>query len=408
MRRYALASTLIGLALWLGTSLSAAPTRLPEPMVPDCWGVNIHFITPPPGQVEMIAKAGFKFIRMDMSWDWIEPEKGKYDFSAYDALVSELEAHGVRALFIINGGANHHYETMFPRTPKDWRAYANFAGACAAHYKGRNIIWEIWNEPDNQVWSPSPQPEQYVRMARLAARAIKAADPDAMIAGPAISQFWYPFLEPCLNAGILDFVDVLSIHPYWSAPVPEMVAAHWDKVRGLMAAKGKSTPMISGEWGYTTTDVSQEIQAQRLVRMCLTNLSCGIPLSIWYDWWDDGTDPKNREHNFGVIHGSKPKPAYIASQTMTSVLNGCRIVKRLDDGKSDMMALLFSGPKGYRIAAWTWGAPRSYTLPYAGPEATVVSLLGERTSIAVKDRKLTLELTESVVYVEMGKRLETQ
>lgn len=385
--------------------LSAAGRGLPEPVIPDCWGVNIHFITPDEREVKQIAAAGFRFVRMDMHWPAVEKEKGKYDFTEYDKLVKALEANGIRALFIINGTNNLHHEGLYPRTPESWRAYAAFAGACAEHYNGRGILWEVWNEPDNQVWSPSPQPEQYVSMARKARTAIKAADPGALVLGPAISQFWYPFLEPCFDAGLLDVVDVVSIHPYWSAPVPEMVIDHWAKTRKLMADRQKSLPLVSGEWGYTTTDVPEEVQAQNLVRMCLTNLLCNIRLSIWYDWRDDGTDPKNREHNFGTVRNNlEPKPSYRASQTLTSVLAGCGMQERLP-ARGDEYLPLLKGPKGQRLAAWTSGEAREVSIPCREPRVTVVSMLGERSVVDVREGKLTLKLTQAPIYVvAKGKR----
>jgi polysaccharide biosynthesis protein PslG len=37
----------------------------------------------------------------------------------------------------------------------------------------------------------------------------------------------------------------------------------------------------------------------------------GIPLSIWYDWKNDGRDPDDGEQNFGTVTDDlQPKPAY--------------------------------------------------------------------------------------------------
>ena len=41
---------------------------LPKAVIPDCLGVNIHFTDPKPGEMEMIAGAGFKWVRMDLVW----------------------------------------------------------------------------------------------------------------------------------------------------------------------------------------------------------------------------------------------------------------------------------------------------------------------------------------------------
>ena len=64
---------------------------------------------------------------------------------------------------------------------------------------------------------------------------------------------------------------------------------------------GKTLPIVSSEWGYNTTDVTPQVQGDDMARMFLVNLSQGIPLSIWYDWKNDGTDPTNVEDNYGIV-----------------------------------------------------------------------------------------------------------
>ena len=70
---------------------------------------------------------------------------------------------------------------------------------------------------------------------------------------------------------------------------------------------GKTLPIVSSEWGYSTGTVgtaytpvaTAQLQGDYLARMMLVNLSQGIPLSIWYDWKNDAaavtTRPLRRE-----------------------------------------------------------------------------------------------------------------
>ncbi len=62
----------------------------PEAAVPEGLGVNIHFTDAKPGELEMLAHAGVRWVRMDFGWDGTEPEKGRYDFSPYDRLLAQL------------------------------------------------------------------------------------------------------------------------------------------------------------------------------------------------------------------------------------------------------------------------------------------------------------------------------
>src|SRR5450432_2718333 len=93
--------------LWLavvGVRAGEPHPSLPPPVIPDCLGVNIHFTDPQPGEMEMLAAAGFKWVRMDIDWGSTEKKKGEYDFSAYDRLVAALDKFKIRAVFILDYG----------------------------------------------------------------------------------------------------------------------------------------------------------------------------------------------------------------------------------------------------------------------------------------------------------------
>ena len=126
-------------------------------------------------------------------------------------------------------------------------------------------------------------------------------------------------------------------------------------------------PILSGEWGYSTCNrgVALEKQAAFAARQQLANLLSGVPLSIWYDWKNDGNDPNENEHNFGtVLPDLQPKPAYRAVQTLTRQLAGYRILRRLTLPDGEDYVLLCAGPAGAdKLAAWTLGQPHRIALP---------------------------------------------
>ena len=124
-----------------------------------------------------------------------------------------------------------------------------------------------------------------------------------------------------------------------------------------MPAERKPVPVISSEWGYAsaTKGVSVETQAAYAVRMQLANLMNGVPLSIWYDWKNDGTQPGNFEHNCGTVTNDLiPKPAYIALKTMNDQLKGYRLIKRLDSESKNDFILMFQNDSGKKkVVVWT-------------------------------------------------------
>ncbi len=406
---------LLTVAVLATTQLRAAD--FPDPVIPQGVGVNIHFTRGHEADLDLIAAAGIKFVRMDFSWSGTERRRGEYDWSAYDELTTNLEQRGLRALYILDYSNELYEETVVsrnpisgieqrgvasPQHPESVAAFAHWAGAAAEHFAERRIIWEIWNEPNIHFWKPEPVAQQYATLALATAQAVRAADPRASLIGPATSRVPVDFLDEIFAAGLLTHFDAVSVHPYRPYHLgPESADADYTLLRSLIEKHAptpakQSMPIISGEWGYSTyTDkgVSRETQAAFLVRQQLANLQAGVPLSIWYDWKDDGPDPAEREHNFGIVtHDLQPKLAYLALQTMTRELSGFRIEKRLaTDSLSDWVLLLSRGPER-KLAAWT--TEESHPATIAGLNvSTATAVAGDGTTAAVRPMSGTLSLT---------------
>ncbi|MCI0746106.1 MAG: cellulase family glycosylhydrolase, partial [Verrucomicrobia subdivision 3 bacterium] len=208
-----IATGIVLLAAWF-----AGAADSPDLLLPQGVGVNIHFTRGHERDLDLIAAAGFKFIRMDFGWAGIERKKGDYDWSAYDELTANLEKRGLRALYILDY-SNPLYEEVVvsknpitgkeqrdvasPQHPESVAAFARWAGAAAARFKGRRIIWEIWNEPNITFWKPRPDVKQYTTLGLATARAIREADPNATIIGPATSEMPITFLEEFFAGGAL-------------------------------------------------------------------------------------------------------------------------------------------------------------------------------------------------------------
>ena len=332
---------------------------LPPPVVPQCVGVNIHFTGAPVRDLDGLASGGFGWIRMDFVWEAVEKTKGRYDFSAYDQLLEGLTARHIKPLFILDYG-NKLYQDDSPRSPEAQAAFARFAAAAATHYKGKPVLWEIWNEPNGGFWKPNADAEEYGRLALVTAQAIKQADPRATVLAPGTSGIPLGFLEHVFQMGLLKYIDAVSLHPYRGPlDTPETAAPEYRAVRLLIhryAPKGRQIALVASEWGYSSVNVTEERQAQYLTREWLSNLAEGIRLSIWYDWHDDGTDPKEGEHHFGTLrYDYTPKPAFLAAQALTQALRGFTFVKRLPVASDKDYLLLFADGPVVKLAAWTTG-----------------------------------------------------
>lgn len=421
------------LRLWLlicFVPLLSRSAEIPEPILAAGVGVNIHFVTGHEKDLDLIAAAGIKFVRMDFQWSGIERHKGEYDWAGYEELLANLDQRGLRAILILDY-SNPLYEetvtspnplsgvphktTASPQHAESVGAFARWAAAAARHFTGRRVLWEIWNEPNGNFWAPKPDAQQYTALALATAKAIRAADSSATIIGPASSGFPWEFLETFLKSGVLEYLDAVSVHPYRDPrQPPETAAADYRRLRTMMAScqppeKKQPLPILSGEWGYSTfkRGVSLETQAAYVARQQLANLLEGVPLSIWYDWKNDGADPNENEHNFGLmLPDLKPKPAYLAIQTLARELSRYHLARRLALPAEKDYALLFVNASGdQKLVAWTLGEPHSVGFaigPAGHPQRKGVRSDGESFAPKIESGQLWVEVGASPQYVALG------
>jgi hypothetical protein len=276
-------------------------------------GINVHVLDP--GLASSYAQAGFGVVRYDLAWSRVEKTPGRYDWSADDAFVSALRAHGITPLLVLGYGNDLYDGGLAPHTPEGRTAFARFAALAARRYPG--AIFEIWNEPNIPwSWKPAPDPEAYVQLVAETAAAIRRAADDTRTHTPVLGlslgggSFDESYVVRAFRAGLLDHVDAVAIHPY-AAAEPEEMPALYARIRGLMGREER--PLVVTEWGHACSLTSEAGQARRLVEFLGVNARLGIDLTVLYEWQDEGDDPGNPQDHYGLLRcDGSPKPAYQA------------------------------------------------------------------------------------------------
>ena len=378
--------------------------ELPDRVIPHPFGVEIHFTQADTYELDRLATAGFRWVRMDLFWHAVEIEPGRYDFRAYDALVASMAKRGIRIVFILDYG-NPMYDNNFPPTSAQGRAaFARFAATAAQHYRGQDVIWDIWNEPNlDHFWIPEANATQYGQLALETIDAIRRVDPTALIVAPALSGFDPPYLRALGEMGLFNRLDGVTVHPY-GIETPEEVGAFYVDLARLLHRFSPSwqIPVLSGEWGYSSVEggLSEGQQAQFLARQWLVNLAYDVNLSIWYDWRDDGVDPTALEQNFGTLHHDLSlKPTYLAAQTLLTTLDGYRFLRRIPlENPSDYL-LLFQKDSQVAMALWTTGEARTLILPISVDDVRAVDMLGDEGVVESQGGGLVIEIGQAPRYL---------
>lgn len=429
--RRILLSAVLGLLPTVSGVVVGQEIYVDSPRVEDAIGVNVHFTQPyfpKTGEMKMLAEAGFRWIRTDFVWSDTDTGLGPrgYDFRFYDRLVEEFGRYHLRVIFILDYHNCHYYNgesgesacrqkppnPESPHTDEQRFAFAQWAAAAVRHFAGRGIYWELYNEPNTDFWkSPNQKPDDYTKLALVTVRAIRQLAPNEIIIGPATSKMDLGFLGACFKAGLLDFWSAVSVHPYRDGN-PETVSPDYEYLRNLIAhyqRNGKKIPIISSEWGYSAWGgTTEERQGKFLAREMLSNLASNIQLSIWYDWSDDDWAAAEGERHFGTVRNpysesNDPvfvvKPAYLAARTLTTILRGYRLSKRLNVGDANDYVLLFSNGESERLAAWTTSASHNVMIPANAGGFQVTDWRGVTLPIQfASDSGLSVTLTDAPQY----------
>ena len=100
--------------------------------------------------------------------------------------------------------------------PRNLERFGSFMHALASRYRGKVKSWELWNEPDNRdYWHGTPK--QFARMFQSGARAVRRADPEAVVVLGGLTQ---PPRSAFFKSAILPhelhrWFDVLNFHAYF-------------------------------------------------------------------------------------------------------------------------------------------------------------------------------------------------
>jgi hypothetical protein len=289
-----------------------------------------------------MSSSGVKWARVQTGWNKTEKEKGKYDFDWLDSIVDNLLSVGITPWFSVSFGnglyttAKKHLASYVGEVPlyygdKAVLGWRNYTKALAKHFKGRIKYWEIWNEPNTGFWRPKPNPIDYTELVKISREEIIRIIPDAKIIGGALSGCDVNYLYDALKAGLGEYIDILTIHPY--ALTPELsLAQELSMVRKLLGQFGCKASLWQGECGRPSARSSwivnhkgfrltEYTQAKYLLRRIILDLGLGFEMTSYFSASDfHNYGHEGRTHHQGVLTSGgecRPKLSYYTLQGLT-------------------------------------------------------------------------------------------
>ena len=388
------------------------------------FGMNHAY--PWPHLLDLSKQIGLCWFRdWSLKWHDVEPENGKFDFTEADYQIDRILEHDLNVLPLLpfpssnwssSAGPEVKEEDRYPASreriaymPKDLEEFATYVRTTVEHCRDRLHVWEILNEP---VYTDYALPrgkgykvEDYVRLLQVAYRAVKEADPEALVIG-GIAGGPSLYTREFIESGGLNWVDALNLHTYPGLTPPEAYEEPLGQLRERMRSAGADKPIWFTEGAYYADDDmpfkpyrawlkpldSEKEAAEYQVKFNTILLAYGVEKIIYHS----GTPGSiNDESLSGIFFewGGAPRKMLVTQSAMSNILPpNMKSLGKLETPES-VNAYGFETDNQTIIIAWIKEDTEPREISLAGKPWRAVDFLGNELETDV------ITLTERPVYL---------
>jgi len=368
-----------------------------------------------------IAAAGFigcKIMRNGVGWERIQPDSAaEWKWDVIDEIVDATENQKMRLQVLLA------YTTRWaaPKASQlsanwlDWNrampdlaAWRMFVRAYAERFKGRIRLWEVWNEPDLEgFWKGTTG--EYLELFKTAREELKAVDPENQVMNGGFATLYdhpsrkkNPDLQERVVKELGAQMDFHAIHEHGSFErFAQVVDGPYADLRSALGTP--PPPILFNEVAEHSLHGTEKAQAETLVKKATFARARGGVGYFWYDLRNDGVDPGNPEHHFGLLtRDMEPKPAYMAFNTLARYMPPRSYRMQLDAGKNRWF-FLFDSTDDKLLIFWNEDrASQNEQVLLRLPGATEVSLIdidGNAEPLAVHGDLVVVNSSKTPQYL---------
>jgi hypothetical protein len=308
--------------------------------------------------VRYMKAGGIDSVRLPMVWQTIQPfPQDGYDWSAFDKEVAMAARGRLRVLPSTGstpGWLARKYTTLPVNNARQRGAWMAFLTAAVERYGPHGAFWiehgpetpeplpklpitswQIWNEPNFFYFAYPVSPSRYAKVATLASKAIKRADPraDVVLAGlfgeptargvrgmPAATFLDQVYRTP----GIKHRFDGIALHPY--AIEATELAEMAEEMHAVTVENHDRVPLYITEMGWGSQNDFEQVAFEQGIRGQVLQLQAAygyllenrrrlnVKGTYWYSW-KDMRGSCNFCDSVGLFRAGprfKPKPAWHA------------------------------------------------------------------------------------------------
>jgi Glycosyl hydrolase catalytic core len=238
-------------------------------------------VLPNPGDAataQHIIASGAKHVRVFASWRMLEQNQGQftpYIISGYDDLANRMKAAGIPVYFVVVQTPAWAGAADSPPPPA---AFADFMHRLAAHFRGRVMGYEVWNEANEGVfWKGGASPSAYAALLKATYPAVKSADPAAKVGVGGLIGNDYEYVKGLYDAGAKGNFDFMGVHTDGACNTTDPREASRDEtghvsrwsftgyreIHAVMADHGDDSPIWMTELGWSVTSTKCPHDAKR-------------------------------------------------------------------------------------------------------------------------------------------------
>lgn len=370
-----------------------ADENAPEPFI---LGIGTHLMnypTPSRPALQLAADAGIASVKDDAHWSTAAPNANELRIvPSWRSYLTNAQSLGLTRLTILDYSTWFH-DNAKPRGGEVKADFLRYVDYVSGQLGNRVDFYEIWNEWDIEAPKDPQLSADYAALVRDVVPLVRKNTQDAegtpakILAGSVTPEGMdYGFADRLIDAGMLDLVDGLSVHPYAHClpnvkPNPEAwvvwMRAYEEHIR---AKAGRDVPIYITEMAWPSHQgncgFTPAVQAVYMARILfLTRSLPNVKGMWWYDLVNDGPDRTDQEHNFGLLNEDlSPKPAYQVMKVIAPVIKDFSYDAKASRQADNIYLLYFDkGPERVAVG-WTTGPTLQQDIVSAAPMTGAVRL----------------------------------
>ncbi len=362
-------------------------------------------------EVHATALCGAKLVRTGTSWEGIQKDQQSWNWKGMDWLVDEYGKQGIELQYIFA----YTPEWAAPaekRGNRDWlvwnratpnlEAWGKYVEEVTKRYDRKIRFFEIWNEPDLGFFRGTL--EDYLSMMKIAYGNVKKVNPRLyVLTGGFATLSYHPESKPDFQKNVIaqgqDFFDIHAIHEH--SPFKLFQSTIDGPLVEVRKQLKSYKPLYCNETAITSLN-GEKFQAETFVKKLAFSWARGSIGYTWYDLRNDGFNPGDPEHNYGMITNDfYPKAMYPAYNNAVRILRGKKFIRQMDIGSGAWM-FLFGDDKEKVLVHWVEAdnAPnQNLVAQNIIKGSTTVDLMGNPEQIIPIEGKAIISVGHTPSYI---------